>query len=265
MSMVHNRFEVTQILGRGAEAPVVLARDRALAGRLVALKDLSAAAADEVARAQREYRLFADLAHPHLARLLDYGVAGSAGAYLAYEYVPGRALEEARDLPVDGVADCAAQALRALAFLHAKGIFHGDLSPTNLRLTPSDRLKLIDFGLARPLGSIQPGGGTPPYLAPERRHEGAVDATADLFSLGAVLYRILAGDAPFPIADGGRIEYERIRPLSELRPDLPPALADWVHGLLCPEPAGRPPSARIARSRARTDGVFFSAWKGGSL
>ncbi|MBN2489778.1 MAG: tetratricopeptide repeat protein [Planctomycetes bacterium] len=246
MNMAHNRFEVIRNLGSGAEARVVLARDRARGGQLVALKDLARASREEIARLQRECRLLADLAHPNLARLLDHGGDAASGAYLVYEFVPGVSIEETDAAPPERIVDLVAQALRALAFLHAKGIVHGDISPANLRVTPERRLKLIDFGLTAALGSRQPGGGTPPYLAPERRQEGPVTAAADLFALGATLYRVLAGSAPFPIAEGGAIEYARIQPLAGLRPDLPQGFSGWVHRLLELSPEDRPPSARQA-------------------
>jgi len=245
--MIHNRFEVTEILGAGGEASVSLVRDLARGGATVALKDLTRAGKAELKRIRHEFRLLADLRHPNLARVLEHGSSESGEAFMVYEYVPGAAVTELEPRPdPESFAELVAQALRGLGFLHTKNIVHGDISPPNLRVTPDGRLKIIDFGMRAPIGTLPPGGGTPPFLAPERLRGGALNPETDLFSLGAVAYRVLGDRNPFPIGEGGSIRYDDLVPLDELRPDLPEPLVRWVHKMLALEPEQRPASARSA-------------------
>ncbi len=248
MNMIHNRFKVTRILGQGGEGSVRLVQDLAHGKVSVALKDRTGDPLDGSSRFQEEYRLISGIQHPNLARVFEYGRTESGNTFLTYEYVPGASILESRASPLQTILDRVAQALRGLNFLHGRGIVHGDLAPENLRVTPDGTVKIIDFGLSVPTGTLQASGGTPHYMAPEKMHGKAVDARTDLFSLGAVVYHLLGGTPPFPIAEGGRILYESTTPLQDLQPETPEDLATWVHGLLHLDPDQRPASARLALS-----------------
>ena len=246
MNMIHNRFNVTGILGQGGEGSVHLVQDFAHGKVSVALKNRSGDRQEGCSRFQEEYRLISGIQHPNLARVFEFGRTESGNTFLTYEYIPGSSILDSRASPLQTILDLIAQALRGLNYLHGRGIVHGDLAPENLRVTPEEILKIIDFGLSVPTGTLQAGGGTPHYMAPEKMLGKSVDSRTDLFSLGAVVYHLLGGSPPFAIAEGGRLRYESITPLQDLQPGTPVGLATWVHRLLHLDPDQRPASARLA-------------------
>jgi hypothetical protein len=184
--------------------------------------------------------------------------------YLVMEYVPGRDLKEVvRDegpLPLSRACDYVRQAALGLAHAHKHGIVHRDVKPSNLMITPDGTIKILDLGLARLMLPEAPSAdttltgsgvvlGTPDYLAPEQAQSAArADARSDLYSLGCTFYYLLSGKVLF----GGHTTVieklaahagEAPRPIRELRPDVPPAIAAIVHTLLAKKPEDRYPSA----------------------
>src|SRR5262249_22174166 len=142
---------------------------------------------------------------------------------------------------------------RGLAAAHACGLIHRDIKPENIWLEkPNGRVKLLDFGLARPIVpdvKITDKGdvvGTPAYMSPEQARELPLDGRTDLFSLGVVLYRLCSGRLPFEADNAlvlmAAITLERPKPLRRRKPDIPPALADLVMQLLAKNPLKRPAS-----------------------
>jgi serine/threonine-protein kinase len=206
-------YEIVAPLGAGGMGEVYRARDTRL-DREVAVKVLPEAArgdAEARGRFRREALALSRLNHPNIEMVLDLGE--SAGAdYLVLEYVPGETLAErlARGrVPEREAAELGAQAAEALAEAHERGVLHRDLKPGNIMVTPKGRVKVLDFGLARlaqapsedspTLVQTQAGTatGTPAYMAPEQLLGEPLDARADLWALGVVLYEMLTGGRPF--------------------------------------------------------------------
>lgn len=238
MNLIANRFEVTQTLGTGAEGTAYLARDRADANRRVVVKVARTDRADGAAHVRR----IADFRHPNLAGLIHTGRDAQNAPFAVYTFAPGTPLIEAAGDRTRWIPRIA-HALRGLAFLHARGLVHGDLSPENLRVADDDVVRLIDFGLVRRVGADAATGGTPPYIAPEARDGELAAAASDVFALGAVVYHALAGHPPFHVTEGGVIDYDALEPLTGAGID--DALAAWVHALLAPIEE-RPADARAA-------------------
>lgn len=223
---------------------------------------------DFVQMFRREARLSALLHHPHIARVLDFGLVEGTH-YLTLELIEGidlRALLRHVRMRAEGLNPgltiYVARALAsALDFAHTAdgegqvaGIVHRDVSPSNVLLSTAGEVKLADFGIAKAMnrpGSIQSTAlkGKVPYMAPEYALGRRCSARSDLFSLGVVLYECLAGVRPFD-AENDMATLERARkglrePLEGFVPDAPRALLEAVEGLLEPDPAQRPKNAGI--------------------
>ncbi len=216
-------YRVQEKIGTGGMGEVYRARDERL-DRDVALKVLPAGMlTDDNARSRfrREAQALSRLNHPNIAVIYDFDSEGSMD-FLAMEYVVGETLA-ARiatvPLPEKVVLDLGTQIAEALDEAHEHGIIHRDLKPANLMVTPKGRLKVLDFGLAkllRPIGldeaaitlaETQAGAvmGTLPYMAPEQLQGKPVDARADLYALGAVLYEMATGRRPFPATQASQL------------------------------------------------------------
>ena len=252
-------YALERELGRGGMATVYLARDLRH-HRRVAVKvlhpELSAVLGPE--RFLKEIELTASLQHPHILPLFDSGRAGGL-LYYVMPYVEGESLrarlERERQLPVADGVRIASEVAAALDYAHRHGVVHRDVKPENILLHDGSAL-VADFGIA--LAVQQAGGarmtqtglslGTPQYMAPEQAMgERTVDARADVYALGAVLYEMLAGEPPFtgPTAQAivARVLTERPRPLTALRETVPPDVELTVRTALAKLPADRFPSA----------------------
>jgi len=203
-------------IGEGGMGSVWRARDTTL-DRDTAIKFLPEAFASDaqfLARFEREAKLLASLSHPNLAAVFGVHATDSA-RFLAMELVPGEDLAarlKRGPLPVDEALDVMRQIADALEAAHEKGVVHRDLKPANVRLTGDGRVKVLDFGLAKvvePDGSIESSGnlpltasgvilGTAPYMSPEQIRGRRVDARADIWAFGCVLFECLTGARPFP-------------------------------------------------------------------
>jgi len=193
------QFEILECLGRGGMGVVYKARQKALE-RLVAIKVLAGeweGRADFATRFAREAKTLAQLSHPNIVTVHDFGETDGL-FYLVMEYVDGVNL---RELLGDGRME-PEQALAivppvcdALEYAHAKGIVHRDIKPENLLLDRDGRVKIADFGIASLVGAVGERSGTPPYMAPEQQ-QGRVDRRADIYALGVVLYEMLTGEQP---------------------------------------------------------------------
>ena len=235
-----DRYQLVAELGRGSFGVVYQAR--ALDGdRQVALKVVRAGRADAAGdQLQREADTIARLAHPSLVALLDAGRC-EAGPYLVLELLRGRTLRERLRTGPLGATEAlrvALEAARGLAHAHARGVVHRDLKPSNVFLCEDGSIRLLDFGLAHAFGLRRLDGGTPDYMAPEQWRGAPEDERTDVFALGVLLYRMLAGELPFP-DDGGR---SATSPHPAPRLDVPdaPGLGSVIGTMLAKDPVERP-------------------------
>lgn len=254
-----DRYRITARLGGGGMGMVWRA-EHTLLGQTVALKLLAPELADSPEARQRlilEARAAARLEHPHIARVLDAGEA-DGDVFIVYGFVEGESLArrcERGPLPLAEVVELARGVVQALAYAHAHGVLHRDVTAGNVMVTPEGSAVLVDFGLARAhdrprITRTQAPLGTPGFMAPEVLRGEPADERSDLYSLGAVGYQMLTGKPPF--ADGPpealyhRALNEAVRPPSGLRPELPASLERVVLRLLAREPEDRYPSASEA-------------------
>lgn len=257
-------YEILAPLGAGGMGEVYRARDSRL-GREVAVKVLrqSLGSRPELrARFEREAQTISSLNHPSICTLFDVGREGDQ-AYLVMELIAGESLRSVLaggPLPVLRAMDYATQAAEGLAAAHAKGIVHRDLKPENLLVAPDGRIKILDFGVAKLIRLEDPAVpgepspsmagtmegvvvGTLAYMAPEQILGLAVDARADIFALGIVLFEMLAGRRPFDgattVAAMHAILHEDPPALSSLRPDAPADLGRILRLCLARDPERR--------------------------
>jgi eukaryotic-like serine/threonine-protein kinase len=259
---VGGRYHIDGALGHGGMATVYRARDEEL-GRLVAVKRLSEGlSGDEIFRERflREARMAAGLSHPNIVAVFDVGEEDGV-PYIVMECVEGRTLAdlmaESGAVDPDRAVDLILQACAGLEHAHAAGLVHRDIKPQNLLVRDDDTLKIADFGIARPAEGTQltlAGTilGTAAYLAPEQALGERVTAAADLYSLGAVGYELLAGRLPYEVESLADLPVRQ-------RAGPPPPIAgvaaelqDAILRCLRPEPTERPPSpAALARDLAQ--------------
>jgi serine/threonine-protein kinase len=268
------KYKVERVLGIGGMGVVVSAADQKL-GRTVAIKLMlpQVGASPEVAaRFIQEARAAAELQSEHVARVIDVGELEGGSPFLVMEFLRGqdlaRLLRTEGALPVTDVAGYVLQACEALAEAHSIGIVHRDLKPANLFLTTradgSPLVKVLDFGISKLVRPQKPGGagltksrtvmGTPLYMSPEQlRSTRSVGPTTDLWSLGCILYELLAGQLAFQAdsaeALGALIATGPAPRICEVRPDVPAPLEKVILRCLEKDPADRLGSiAELARA-----------------
>jgi serine/threonine-protein kinase len=251
-TIIDDRYRVLKRLGAGGMADVYLAEDQQL-GRQVALKLLYRRFAEDpefVERFRREASSAAGLQHPNIVAIYDRG-EWNGTYYIAMEYLEGKTLKqlvrEHGPMPPDAAIGVTIQILRAARFAHKRGIVHRDLKPHNVMLDEEGRAKVTDFGIARAgasdmteTGSIM---GTAQYISPEQAQGQPVDARADLYSIGVLLYELVTGRVPFdaesPVTIALKHVSERPIPPSEFNTTLPHALESVVMRALEKEPRYR--------------------------
>jgi len=285
-------FQIVSRLGAGAMGVVYEAFERTLK-RTVALKVLPLDVtrdASRRARFLREARAAAAVMHPTLLTVFQVGTVEER-VFIAMELVRGKNLREvltAGPVSIPEAVRIATDVALGLGRAHAAGIVHRDVKPDNVMLSADGAVKLLDFGIARlgegsPLAELEavstldgtaPGAaltgegrliGTPGYMAPELTSGGAVDARADIFALGCMLYEMLAGLRPFagetPIDILIASSRDPFVPLLSVRPDVPAALVAIVERCLAKSPDGRPPNgdALAAELKAYSANLASSA------
>ena len=197
------RYEIIETLGCGGTSRVDKARDTII-GRTVALKSfLQGFGRNSEQQFLREAQTIGSLSHGSIAQLYDVGHDASGAPFLVMEFVPGSNLEQLlahSPIPFASAAVWAADLASALSSAHRAGIIHGDVTPSNIRVTDDDKVKLVDFGVARFASQVSGSDrvlGTPAYLSPEQIEGRKQDGRSDLFSLGVVLYEMITGVRPF--------------------------------------------------------------------
>ena len=247
-------------IGSGGMGRVLLAVDQAL-GRKVAIKTLAGRYADDAqlqARFMGEARALARVSHPHIVRIYNLGPAGEP-PHFVMEYLEGAPLTRAAAaLTFHQRAELMRKVVLAADFLHAQGIVHRDLKPANILVGPDLEPKLLDFGLALDmeaharLSRIGEVAGTPEYLSPEQASGGNLDARSDVFSLGAILYELLTGAAPFRGDNTGDL----LRRIREEEPALPrrrdPSIPKDLQNI-CLKALEKAPEHRYASAREMAD------------
>jgi eukaryotic-like serine/threonine-protein kinase len=234
------RYEIVSELGRGAMGVVYKARDPMLE-RTVAIKTVNMAleedgAAQYEARFQQEARAAGGLNHPNIVTIHDIGKSGDI-AYMAMEYLEGvelrSLLQTGQPLPVPKALSIAAQIAEGLAYAHERGVVHRDIKPPNIMVLANGIVKITDFGIARMRTSAvqtQAGltMGSPKYMSPEQVLGKRADQRSDIFSLGIILYEMLAGAAPFTGESMTALMYQIVN----FAPPAPSALKPAVPEML---------------------------------
>jgi hypothetical protein len=255
---VAGRYVIEALLGRGGMSAVYRVYD-ARTGVRLALKRGFAGSPQKTRRRQelleREFNTLSQLAHPCIIEVYDYGVDEQSCPYYTMELLDGADLHNSGALPWQTVCALLRDVASSLAILHSRGMLHRDVSGRNVRRTADGRAKLIDFGAMTSMGVAQDVVGTPPFLAPEVLQMQALDARADLFSLGALAYYLLTGRHAFPARRLHDLrDVWRSSPAAPIRlaPDIPPALNSLVLQLLSLDRGTRAHSAPEVMTRLCT-------------
>lgn len=266
------RFIIQHRLGAGGMGQVYVAEDTVLRRRVAIKRMAPQLQFDERDRSRflKEAQRASALNHPNIAAIYDVFEHGGE-ILLVLEYIEGQTLRKLLWDPIslEQFYEISLQCADGLAAAHDQHILHGDIKPENLMLTPAQRIKILDFGVAKRFSSASPDdatkslpstnatinagiGGTPAYMAPEVLLQRVHDGRADLFSLGLVFYEMLGGKQPFQTdslaGTLGRVLHTDVPPLTEVNRSVPPPLAAVVNRLLMKEPAARYPSASALRA-----------------
>lgn len=265
-NILRDRYKIIGLIGAGGMGTVYLCDDTRLEGRHCAIKEillqatLSQAVAQNVRRQfYQEASTLARLDHPGLPKVSDFFSIDERD-YLVMDFVPGQNLleivNEARRnacfLEQEKVIGWIDQICDALNYLHSRQppVLHRDIKPANIKLTPEGRLKLVDFGLVKPLDPNDPstltglqGAGSLPYAPLEQYvdHLGHTDARSDLYALGATMYHLLTGNTPAS-AQERFIVPESLPPPQKINPKISAGLARVVLAAMAPHPKDRPAS-----------------------
>ncbi len=266
--VLNERYELQQRIGRGGMADVFLARDLLL-DRPVAIKVLFPEFAVDpnfVERFRREAQSAANLNHPNIVGVYDWGRYENT-YFMAMEYVQGRTLADILrsngHLNSQQAADIAVEVAGALSFAHRSGVVHRDIKPANILIGSNGAVKVADFGIARAMNAptennlTQAGSvmGTATYFSPEQAQGAQPDPRSDLYSLGVVLYEMVAGRPPFtgenPVSIAYKQVHENPQPLNRLVADVPKPFEAIVAKLLAKRPEIRYANADEVRDELR--------------
>jgi serine/threonine protein kinase len=251
------RYQILEIIGTGATSRVARAHDPMI-GRTVAIKLFSTELARGEARERfiKEARVVGQLSHPSIIALHDMGIdEATQTPYLVMEYLEGLPLDrilEKGSVPFPRACAWVAEVATALGAAHHKGVIHGDVKPANILITDENRVKLMDFGMARLASHATkdtPLLGTPAYWCPEQILGKPQDARSDIFSLGGVLYEMATGQRPFDSDSlqgicGKVLSSAPLLP-SHANPSLPAAFDEVIARCLAKDPAARFESADL--------------------
>jgi serine/threonine protein kinase len=253
-SLLNQRYKLLGPLGQGGMAVVYKAQDLSL-GRIVAIKMLRQTLIHDqefLARFQQEARAAANLAHPNIVTVHDFG-QHEGRYYIVMEYIEGNDLKTlikgGTPFPLDRVLDLSIQMCAGLGYAHRAGLVHCDVKPQNMLITADGRVKITDFGIARALASLRPGEttdvvwGSPQYYSPEQAAGEHPSPASDVYSIGVVMYEMLAGRLPFVASNQQALTLMHLREeppnLSLFNPAVPETMERIIHKVLAKEPAAR--------------------------
>ncbi len=260
--IIKERYEIVEILGEGGMSFVYKARDKQLQ-RDVAIKTLKPNYVNQekfVDRFRREAQTAANLNHPNIVQIFDWGIEDEP--YFVMEYIEGNTLTSIisgnRTVGLNDILYIGSQVANGLKEAHKHGLVHRDIKPGNIMITPDGKVKVTDFGivsLQNEESDITKTGavlGTASYISPEQAQGKAVSFESDLYSLGTVLYELIAGRPPFtgdsPIATATKHLTDKPERLSNYRKDIPKALENAILKLLEKRPSDRFKSAEDLRA-----------------
>lgn len=270
-TVLRNRYKINALVGQGGAGAVYQAEDLRLEGRLCAIKEVRpqpGASPEAIAQAQDQFRreasILARLDQPNLPKVSDF-FSRNGLDYLVMDFVPGRNLKEILDetrrkgrfLDEERVLAWTQQLCDALDYLHNQepSVIHRDIKPGNIKLTPEGRIKLVDFGLVKPMDPEDPrtvtvlqGLGSLPYT-PLEQYGGAMghtDTRTDIYALGATLYHLLTGRAP-ATAQERFLEAETLPPPRSINPDLSERTESVILDAMAIHPDQRPASIAVIR------------------
>jgi eukaryotic-like serine/threonine-protein kinase len=253
-NLLNNRYELGQTIGTGGMSVVYQAHDLMLE-RTVAIKVLRQDYSQDPAfreHFRQEARAAANLSHPNIVTIHDFGL-DEGRLFIVMEYVPGTdlksLLKDKNRFSVNETLLLMIQACAGVGYAHRAGLVHCDIKPQNMLITPDQRLKVLDFGIARALASIQPDEkmevvwGSPQYFSPEQAAGIAPSPASDVYSLGVILYEMLTGELPFTASTAtelaGMHRHTLPRAPRQLIPQIPPLLEEILLKVLSKEPATR--------------------------
>jgi len=252
--LLNNRYRLEEQQGSGGMAMVYRAHDLMLE-RTVAIKLLRAdfsSDPDFRERFRQEAKAAANLSHPNIVTVHDFGL-DEGRLFIVMEYVPGTdlktILKQRGRFSLDEAVALMVQACAGIGYAHRVGLVHCDIKPQNMLVTPDQRLKVVDFGIARALASISPDEqtdvvwGSPQYFSPEQAAGGAPSPASDVYSLGIVMYEMLTGQLPFTASTAEELArmHREVPPPSprRLNPAIPVELEQVLLKVLSKEPAAR--------------------------
>lgn len=254
LGILNDRYQLEQTLGTGGMAIVYKAKDLMLE-RYVAVKALREDFSQDVAfreRFRQEAKAAANLSHPNIVTVHDFGL-DQKHLFIVMEYMPGTDLKtlikQKERFSVTEALELMIQACGGVGYAHRAGLVHCDIKPHNMLVTPEGRLKVTDFGIARALSTISPDErsevvwGSPHYFSPEQASGMPPSPASDVYSLGVILYEMLAGRLPFIASDSGELArmHREDLPVAPryYNTSIPAKLEEIILKVLSKEPSAR--------------------------
>jgi eukaryotic-like serine/threonine-protein kinase len=253
-TILNNRYKLVAQQGSGGMAVIYKAQDLSL-GRTVAIKILRPTLTNDpsfLARFRNEARSVANLTHPNIVTIHDFGSEGSTH-YIVMEFVEGQDLKKVIKaegaLPIDRALNFAIQIAAGIGFAHRAGLVHADVKPQNILVKGDDVLKVTDFGIAQALSDAQPNErqavvwGSPHYFAPEQARGERPTPASDVYAIGIVMFEMLTGRLPFSGNNQQELALAHIREpipmVTDFNPAIPESVARIVYKTMSKDPTQR--------------------------